>query len=656
VIAMTDLLAVATNLLAILQVILALGLVIFVHELGHFLAARWCGVHVERFSIGFGPPLIRWTSRKTGTEYWIAWIPFGGYVKMKGQDDIDPEKMTDEELRADPTAYPGKPVWQRMTIISAGVLMNVVFGFFCFIVMYNAGPEYIPPQVGLVKPGGPAWQAGLAPGDRIVSINGRDLVKFKDLQVTVQLSDPQAEPLLFVYERDGARQSTAIRPEQTALWPQIGIANPTSPQLSKDWPIPAESPAAAAGLQPGDRILAVGDTPVATGEEVKKLLARRPNAPVELTVETSPAPGEQVTSVKKCVLPPQPMRELPVVLEMGPVVAVRQQLDANGDRLQVGDVILELNGRPVDPFRLPDEVRALAGQEIELLVRRPAPDGTETTKVLRLVPTDQPTWLNEPIFPDSPLECPGLGIAYEVKPVVRSVGSMAEEDLARPGDRIVAVRLDPGDATLAEFVSDEWVEITQDGTGSGLPSIFWMLQQMPHSSLEVRLRRGENQIQVRWEPKRADDWFVPTRGLVFEPLVRRLPPLGLIGSVRQGWRETINILRVMYVGLERMFIRHTISPTSVRGPITIARVFYQQAKKSWTEYLFTLALFSLNLAVMNFLPIPVLDGGHMVFLIWEGITRRPPSRKVQIGLSYLGLALILGLMLWVTVLDIRDLF
>ena len=95
-----------------LWVAIGLGLVIFFHELGHFAVAKWCGVFVERFSIGFGP--ILWSFKKGDTEYALSAIPFGGYVKMLGQDDMDPSQLTTEEIAADPKSYSAKPVWQRM--------------------------------------------------------------------------------------------------------------------------------------------------------------------------------------------------------------------------------------------------------------------------------------------------------------------------------------------------------------------------------------------------------------------------------------------------------------------------------------------------------------------------------------------------------------
>ena len=110
--------------LNILFVALGLGLVIFFHELGHFAVAKWCNVNVHRFSLGVGP--ILWSRKRGETAYALSAIPFGGYVKMLGQDDMDPSQLSSEEIAEDPRSYSAKPVWMRMSIISAGVIMNLV--------------------------------------------------------------------------------------------------------------------------------------------------------------------------------------------------------------------------------------------------------------------------------------------------------------------------------------------------------------------------------------------------------------------------------------------------------------------------------------------------------------------------------------------------
>ncbi|MFN5533949.1 MAG: site-2 protease family protein, partial [Planctomyces sp.] len=125
------------ELQTILAVVFGLGMVIFFHELGHFAVAKWCNVHVERFSIGIGP--IIWSHQRGETEYALSVLPLGGYVKMLGQDDMDPNQMTSSEIAENPRSYSSKTVPQRMAIISAGVLMNVATGFLFFAIGYWNG-------------------------------------------------------------------------------------------------------------------------------------------------------------------------------------------------------------------------------------------------------------------------------------------------------------------------------------------------------------------------------------------------------------------------------------------------------------------------------------------------------------------------------------
>ena len=140
------------------KVAIGLGLVIFIHELGHFLAAKWCDVHVETFSIGFGPPLPGCQFRYGETTYMIALFPLGGYVKMVGEG-------TEDEGDDDPRSFKNKTVGQRMLIISAGVCMNVLFAAACFVGVYmTTGVDRTAGVVGTVEAGSPSWQKGLHAG------------------------------------------------------------------------------------------------------------------------------------------------------------------------------------------------------------------------------------------------------------------------------------------------------------------------------------------------------------------------------------------------------------------------------------------------------------------------------------------------------------
>src|SRR5262249_40692311 len=144
------------------KVILGLGFVIFVHELGHFLVAKWCDVHVETFSIGFGPPLPGCCFRWGETTYMIALFPLGGYVKMVG------EGAEADESDTDPRSFKNKTVYQRMAIISAGVTMNVLLAFLCFVFVFRThGDEQTPGVINLIDAGSRAWEKGVKTRDII---------------------------------------------------------------------------------------------------------------------------------------------------------------------------------------------------------------------------------------------------------------------------------------------------------------------------------------------------------------------------------------------------------------------------------------------------------------------------------------------------------
>src|SRR5262249_15887083 len=141
------------------------GFVIFIHELGHFAVAKWCDVHVETFSIGFGPALPGCKFQRGETTYMIALFPLGGYVKMVG------EGAESEEGDDDPPSFNNKSVWQRMGMISAGVIMNVILAFVCFIIVYR-GPGKKQPAgvVGKVVAGSSCWEQGVPAGALIQQV------------------------------------------------------------------------------------------------------------------------------------------------------------------------------------------------------------------------------------------------------------------------------------------------------------------------------------------------------------------------------------------------------------------------------------------------------------------------------------------------------
>src|SRR5262249_16515945 len=172
---------------ALLKMALGLGLVIFIHELGHFLVAKWCDVHVQTFSIGFGPAIPGCSFKWGETTYKLALIPLGGYVQMVGQVDVD--ESTDPESENDPRSYRNKSVGQRMGIISAGVIMNTITAIVCFVIVFQGpGKNRQAAVISQVDPGSPAFVKGLRTGQQILQIGSRTDPSYERMVATVMNS------------------------------------------------------------------------------------------------------------------------------------------------------------------------------------------------------------------------------------------------------------------------------------------------------------------------------------------------------------------------------------------------------------------------------------------------------------------------------------
>ena len=205
----------------ILKVVFGLGLVIFIHELGHFVAAKWNGVKVEKFYLGFDFFGLRIASFRRGeTEYGIGGIPLGGYVKMLGED---PPSEGGEPTK-DPRAFSNKSIGARTVILSAGVAMNILLGWILFTTTHLLGVVEQPARLGWVQAGSPAYEAGLREGDEIVSINGNDDVNYQRLRLKVSLSAAN-QKVVFGVKRPGVPEilTIAVEPRKQA---KVGMPNP----------------------------------------------------------------------------------------------------------------------------------------------------------------------------------------------------------------------------------------------------------------------------------------------------------------------------------------------------------------------------------------------------------------------------------------------
>jgi regulator of sigma E protease len=765
-----------------LLVVLGLGFVIFIHELGHFLAAKWCDVHVKTFSLGFGPAFPGCSFRRGETTYKIAMIPLGGYVSMVGEGL---EEGEDEDY---PRSFKNKPVGQRMLIISAGVIMNVLFGCLAYIIVYRyAGVKSPPGIVATVEPASPAWTAGVRSGSVIERIGRVQNPSFTILKQTVSISG-KGKQIPFVFAArggEGERLEVGLEPRRDAngAVPVIGVAPPSETKLyperfhkKRDLPVGYSSPAASARALPlHDGDVVVGATDPDQGKltllkhdldartfDVAELCRRmRKLGDAELVLEVvrdGPARAEQPESQRILpgsgfefddtivgttdpdtpdrpwnlkALPLDPtdptgqrydyfafhdrMRKLagkPAVLQvrpakasagdepvsvlvppayhwtfgmrmkMGKVAGVREKSPAATAGVQRGDELKSVSMAHEDgtvrefvnldplrlPFELAREAKAKPGKAtVTLTVLRP---NRETHKdadsvVLPAVAWDD-SWdsdVEEPINRAAPLAISQLGLAYWVESTVVDVapGSPAETAGLQPNDVIAELRVREGGGKRDDPAKwGGWKKLTAKRENNAKSfdvwaSVFTSIQTvLDYPELEVKVLRDGNELEQPVSLRCVEDpsWPLVDRGLWFIPDLRLRKANSIGEAVLLGGQDTLSGIMQIYAFLQRM-AEGQISPDNIGGPIAIAEQTFFAAGEDFSVFLGILAFISINLAVVNFLPIPLLDGGHMVFLIYEKLRGRPPSEAIRAGAAYLGAALLLALVVFVFYNDIK---
>ncbi|HEV2972009.1 MAG TPA: site-2 protease family protein [Pirellulales bacterium] len=692
---------------------IGLGLVIFVHELGHFLVAKACGVKCEKFYLGFdinGWRIFRF--RWGETEYGIGILPLGGYVKMLGQDDnptraaeererakmqqshtaavkhpgdLPAEPTSDEHIAYDPRSYMAKSVPQRMAIISAGVIMNVIFAVIFAAIAYRNGVRYIPCVIGGTAPGKPAWTAGIQPGDKIIRFdNERESETLRydhDLQMSVVLTGAN-NPLDLEVRRYGTEQTETfvLRPielrQGDKSYPGIGVIASLSTKFASEPTIPDTSAAKATPeFKAGDTIKFIRRTsdrgkegesnqfvkqPVGDYQRMQEILATFADHPLDIYVERTDgaSPGTSATEVKINVLT-NPMRVLGLVMGMGPIAAIQKNSPAEAAGFKVGDRIVSVNGqRNIDPLRLGEPLRSLVGQEVAIEVER-TENGKETSTVsLKVKPRAPRNFM--PPSENGPGSSDELGIAYSVSNTVQSVelGSPADGKL-EPGDELTSVSFSA--PTEDEKRTNKLLAMPEKPIEFGADHHNWLLlhhalQVAPiGQKVELSWSRGAEKKSAILETAASKDWLNPERGFRVETLsaFRHADSWG--EALALGLRETKESVWQIATTVRKLATGQ-IPLTDLGGPGTIAAAAAVSASEGISRFLIFLTFLSANLAVLNFLPIPILDGGHMVFLLYEGIRGKPASERTMMALTYLGLIFILVLMVFVLGLDIHRLW
>jgi regulator of sigma E protease len=295
--------------ITILSFLVVLGVLIIVHEAGHFMAAKWAGIYVHRFSLGLGSP-IKWLTFQRGeTEYSVSWLPLGGYVKMASREEEATSAALEgpgSDVQVPPDrVFEAKPVWKRMIVILAGVTMNFLFAYLVYagLAVRNGRQVLEETRVGAVVdsliPAGAEALRSLRPGDRIASIAGMPVTSWNDVMGQLQNAPGDVIPMTLDDGRtlelsvhsDALRErlyvSQAIQPWRPAVVDSVG----------------PNTAASRAGLQPGDSLLALDGQPITQWQDFQNLVQERPKQPITMLVARAGQQVELRTTTDTAVVP-----------------------------------------------------------------------------------------------------------------------------------------------------------------------------------------------------------------------------------------------------------------------------------------------------------------------------------------------------------------
>jgi len=672
--------------------LLGFSVIIFVHELGHFLVARACGVKCPVFSVGMGHRLCGWQKGRGftfgpqpgeekkddvagsdllsdvdlfldpeaigQTDYRISMLPIGGYVRMLGQDDMDPTKLS-----ADPDSYNNKPIWQRMCIISAGVIMNVILAVVIFAIVFKVGIDRPGPVIGKVQYDSPADKAGMKLGDRVLAVNSDELnmhLEFMDIMIASALSNGRDA----VHYRWLPYGSTQPREDNITPTTNAGVGGLLMIGVS---PIPdLRFPAMTArehqelarlnseftAVASGDRITQINGQPVAAAPgygfvALYQILQQSAGNPVTLTLHNDDsriAAADRDITVTPKLMPRDGVTDVtyPAIAGLQPCTAidmVYRDTPADKAGLKTGDVILRLNELETPTIAgVIAATRSNAGSRMTLVVDR----GGE---FITVHPTPERTADGGKL---------GMTLRWDIRrPVIAAVtpDHAGLKDVI-PGSVIVAVDGQPMTdwnqvlARVRQAVAPPDAPAATAGGAAPLPALTFTLQP-PAGAPRV-------DVKVPLEPRdRADalgklEYNLGTQLEIANELQKSDT---LTGAVLMGLDDTRKFILQTYLTLHGLLNR-TIPADQLHGALGIAKVGHDIQEKGFIHLLFLLGVISVNLAVANFLPLPIVDGGHFLLLIVEKIRGRRLAPRIEMTIQYVGLCLIIGMMLYVTYNDL----
>lgn len=520
-----------------------LGVLVFVHELGHFLVAKAFNVKVLTFSLGFGPKVVGF--RRGETEYRLSLLPLGGYVKMAQENEF--EELPPEEAARGLLA---QAPWKRALIFVAGPAMNLIFPILIYFFASVGVHDAISSRVGYVSPGLPAAMANIQPGDRIVSVAGQPVSTFEQVIEAFKPRIDEQTPV--TVDRDGKQlnlEVTPVKSEQSNALETVAVGvigirpDPGIPVIG----VPDGSKAAAAGLKTFDRVVAVNGQPV-RDESAFLSAMRAATGTVELQVarfDSVPLPG---------------------VAAQAPTLAT-----------------VKMEVAPAT-----DGYAALGVERADLYLGR--------------------------VIPKSPAEAAGL----------------------QRGDRLVAINGKP-------VTSYNAFQVTVSNLKLQPFELTWRSHGVEKHAVLARAKVdgvSEEQQNVPMIGVEAYQPEFPDQAADFEKVKRYVGPAEAFDRAVHIVPEVIRQTALSIVKL----VTGDIPASNIHGPIAIAQYAKRTADQGMEFFLSLMAVISINLGVMNLLPIPILDGFHLLAAGWEAVRRRPIPVRVREVANLVGLVMLVALM------------
>ena len=648
---------VLTTIYVIVAVLLLFGAAIFVHEWGHFFVARKCGMKVEEFAIGFGK--ILWKREKDGILYTVRMIPAGGFVKLPQMltSEALEGKSEEEEEEAEP--LPDISPWAKIAVAVAGPIMNVVFAFVLAGIIYFVGlPKAItPPIVGALDEQSPEYAQGIRAGDVITSIDGKPIQSWEETFKLTALSVTDRFEVTFERKvEDAAEELTHVltaKPisEEIAL-KRLQLPPKYPPVVGK---VSDEGAASEAGLKAGDKILSLGGIPVGSSSQLIDELQKQ-NLVVKQVVEGQPASdaglqvGDRILSLGGVAVTFQ--KQLNEELQKR-TLTVGQLLEgqpASAAGVKQGDRIISLDGIAIrDDRHFQEELQQHGAVETELVVVRggesvglsvtPARVGNQTTIGIGFAP---------------------LYAGRETEVVVRR----GEEELTLP--------VTPGKFT-SERQHGFWDRIVQAFAGlfgSDEEPVLEQYRVMIGAQFNPVHGDRETEMVVLRPTFDADTGTLLSEEQLTLPITPRLLKTGsvMIGIrfarepqvyIVQNpgptpWENISEVGSLMWRTLYALFHKEQtgVGVSDLSGPVGILAMIGAMVKIDYRLALNFLVLLNVNLAILNMLPIPVLDGGHTVMGLIEGLFRRKIPVKLQEWATTGFAVALISLMLYVTFHDV----